>query len=68
VIGDTVNTAARMEKLNKDFSSRIVMSASTKSAIGFGLPTEKLGTVDVRGKAQKMDVWSVAGFGARTRI
>lgn len=67
VIGDTVNTAARMEKLNKDFSSRIVMSASTKTAIGFGLPTEKLGTVDVRGKAQKMDVWSIAGFGARTR-
>lgn len=67
VIGDTVNVAARMEKLNKDFSSRIVMSESTRNAVGHGLPTEQLGTVEVRGKSAKMNVWSVPGFGARSR-
>jgi adenylate cyclase len=67
VIGDTVNTAARMEKLNKAFSSRIVMSESTRQAIHHALPVERLGTVEVRGKSQPMEVWSVAGFGARSR-
>lgn len=67
VIGDTVNVAARMEKLNKDFSSRIVMSESTKEAVGYGLPLEQLGTVDVRGKSAPMSVWSVPGFGTRSR-
>lgn len=67
VIGDTVNVAARMEKLNKEFGSRIVMSTSTQEAVGHGLPVELLGRVEVRGKAEPMDVWSVPGFGARTR-
>lgn len=67
VIGDTVNTAARMEKLNKEFRSRIVMSESTKQAVGYALPLELLGKVEVRGKARPVEVWSVPGFGARTR-
>lgn len=67
VIGDTVNVAARMEKLNKEFSSRIVMTESTKEAVGHGLPFESLGSVEVRGKSGKMNVWSVPGFGARSR-
>lgn len=66
VIGDTVNTAARLEKLNKDFASRIVMSDSTCEAIRDTLPTERLGTVEVRGKAHPVEAWTIPGFGERS--
>ncbi len=64
VIGDAVNTAARLEKLNKGLGSRIVMSDSTRAAAGAGFPLERLGSVKVRGKSLPMDLWTVCGFGA----
>ena len=67
VIGDTVNTASRLEKLNKELGSRIVMSDSTRRAVESGIPVEPLGNVGLRGKAESLEVWSVPGFGARSR-
>lgn len=66
VIGDTVNTAARLEKLNKDFHSRVVLSDTTKRAIGPSVPVEPLGQVEVRGKAQAVQAWTIPGFGAQS--
>jgi adenylate cyclase len=63
VIGDTVNTAARLEKLNKEFRSRIVLSDATRVALADAVTCEPLGTVPVRGKQQPVEVWTVAGYG-----
>lgn len=67
VIGDAVNTTARLEKLNKDFGSRIVISDSTRLAVEESVPVERLGMVQVRGKAEPLMVWSIPGFGVRSR-
>lgn len=59
VIGDTVNTAARLEKLNKQFGTRIALSESTRNAVGEAIPLRQLGTVEVRGKSEPVNAWTV---------
>lgn len=54
-IGDTVNTAARLEQLNKDMGSRIMISEATHEELRGRLPARQLGSpVRVRGKQREM--------------
>lgn len=48
VIGDTVNLAARIEALNKDFNSQFLVSDVVRQA---------LGAVYIRGYDQPMEIW-----------
>jgi adenylate cyclase len=61
VIGDTVNLAARLESLNKEVSSQLLVSDAVRraagEAIGEALP---LGPVSVRGYAEPVTVWRLA--------
>jgi class 3 adenylate cyclase len=59
IIGDTVNAASRLEALNKDFASRIIISASTKAQLTIPVETRDLGEVQVRGKETLMHVYEV---------
>lgn len=65
VIGDTVNTCARIESLGSqiDDGSRVVAMASreTVDAAGEGFKTRKLGAFSVKGRAQKVEVLLLAG-------
>ena len=57
VHGDAVNLAARLEEMNKQFSTRILVSEVTK----FACPThvfDSLGEVSVRGKRKRLTVFS----------
>ncbi len=56
--GDTINTAARLQSLCKDFSRSILISRSLleKMQLPDDVQVEELGTVEVRGKAQHMEV------------
>jgi adenylate cyclase len=60
VIGDTVNFAARLEALNKEFGSQLLISAAVRDALGDrGNDAVSLGEVAVRGYEQPMTVWQL---------
>ncbi|OKO68656.1 adenylate/guanylate cyclase domain-containing protein [Bradyrhizobium sp. AS23.2] len=60
VIGDTVNFASRLEALNKEFGSQLLISASVREALGDdGNDAVPLGEVEVRGYEQKVAVFQL---------
>lgn len=60
VIGDTVNFASRLEALNKEFGSQLLISASVREALGDdGKDAVALGDVAVRGYEQKVAVYQL---------
>jgi adenylate cyclase len=60
VIGDTVNFAARLEALNKEFNSQFLISADMRDALGEdGKDAVSLGEVPVRGYDRPMTVWQL---------
>jgi adenylate cyclase len=60
VIGDTVNFAARLESLNKEFNSRLLISAAVRNALGDdGGDAVSLGEVAIRGYDRPMPVWQL---------
>ena len=64
VIGDTVNVASRLEGMNKEFGSRILISETTyeaAQAAGARLVAESVGEVTVSGQARPLRVYKVPG-------
>ena len=60
VIGDTVNFASRIEALNKEFNSQLLISAAVHDALGEALTDAvSLGEVPIRGYEQPMKVWQL---------
>jgi len=60
VIGDTVNFAARLESLNKEFGSQLLISAPVRDALGnTGGDAVPLGEVPIRGYEQPVAVWQL---------
>lgn len=59
-IGDTVNTAARLEALNKDYESVLVVSAAVAEAAGVDLSAFPQHTVTVRGRSEALLVYALA--------
>jgi len=59
LLGDTVNLAARLEELNKQHGTRILVSASTREACGGRFAFAALGSVAVRGRSEAVAVFSV---------
>jgi adenylate cyclase len=58
VIGDTVNFAARLEALNKEFHSQLLISAVVRDALGdAGNDAVSLGEVAIKGYDRPMTVW-----------
>ena len=60
VIGDTVNFAARLEALNKEFSSQLLISSAVRNALGDACTDAvSLGEVPVKGYERPMAVWQL---------
>jgi adenylate cyclase len=60
VIGDTVNFAARLEALNKDFNSQFLISSSVRDVLGDdGRDAVSLGEVPIRGYDKPMTIWQL---------
>jgi adenylate cyclase len=60
VIGDTVNFASRLEALNKEFNSQLLISAAVRDALGEdGSDATSLGEVPVKGYDHPMTVWQL---------
>ncbi len=62
VIGDTVSTASRLEELNKQFGTRVMISQATAQAAGPGFELESLGAVEIRGRSEPLEVFAVKGL------
>lgn len=59
-IGDTVNTASRLE--GKALGGQVVISEALCRSLGSKLITEPLGAMELKGKAEPLQVYSVLGF------
>jgi adenylate cyclase len=58
VIGDTVNFASRLESLNKEFGSQLLISAAVREALGpHGSDAVLLGEVPIRGYDDPQAIW-----------
>jgi adenylate cyclase len=64
VIGDAVNLASRLEGVNKELGTTIVMSAATWERVKDRLPARSAGTVTVKGKTEAIDVYEPLPLGA----
>ena len=62
VIGDAVNLAARLEGLNKEFGTSIVISEETRSRLESNVDTRTLGGVKVKGKTIETQVYELRGL------
>ncbi len=59
VHGNTVNMAARLEALNKQYNTDILISESTRKHTA-GVPCDRIGSISVRGLSTPIDLYSVA--------
>jgi class 3 adenylate cyclase len=59
LVGDAVNAASRIEQLNKEYKSHIIISETTKAQLTISVPTKDLGDVQVRGRERPIRVYEV---------
>ncbi len=59
VIGDTVNVASRVESLNKELKTQILITQDTYDAAGRAFEVRPMPPVSVKGKQQKLQVYEV---------
>ncbi len=59
VIGDNVNLGARLESLNKDYKTRIIISDATRARLSGDFQTRPLGDVVVKGKSRAVQIFEV---------
>jgi adenylate cyclase len=55
-IGDSVNTASRLEGLAKEYAAELVVSAEVVAHAGIDLPGGRHDEIDIRGKQEKLRV------------
>jgi adenylate cyclase len=60
VIGDAVNLASRLESLNKQYGTHIIISAETRSRLKRRYDMNPLGTVTVKGKTEPVAIFAIS--------
>ncbi|MBW2262213.1 MAG: HAMP domain-containing protein [Deltaproteobacteria bacterium] len=61
VIGDSVNTASRIETLNKRFGTHLLISEDTHMLVAGHVEARALEPVEVKGKSEPLTVYEVTG-------
>ena len=59
VIGDNVNLGSRLESLNKEYRTRIIISEATRSRLKKQYELRPLGAVVVKGKTRPVEIFEV---------
>jgi class 3 adenylate cyclase len=62
VHGDAVNLAARLEQLNKEYGSRVLVSQRTAELAGDSFEFKKIGEVAIRGHETPVTVYELPGL------
>jgi len=62
VIGDTVNVASRLEGLNKEYKTHIIIGESTKNKITGNFPFKFLGSAAVKGRKEPLNIYTIDGY------
>jgi adenylate cyclase len=65
VIGDAVNLGSRLESLNKEYGTRIIISDGTRSRLTGQYSMQPLGEAKVKGKSQAVTIWEVVSNAER---
>ncbi len=65
IIGDTVNTASRIEQLTKELGASLLISEETWRRVAADVQAEPLAPVAVKGKREKLQLYAVAGMALR---
>src|SRR5581483_8227979 len=68
VLGDTVNLASRLEGLNKDQHTKLLMSEESREMLRGAVDTIYLGAVPVKGKTEKMKLYTVPSLLDEARL
>jgi adenylate cyclase len=68
VLGDTVNLASRLESLNKEHHTKLLMSGATQSRLKNQVETVYLADAPVRGKALPISLYTVASMVAKAAV
>jgi adenylate cyclase len=67
VIGDAVNLGSRLESLNKQYGTRIIISDATRRRLTGRYALRPLGEVVVKGKSQAVSIFELVGRAADSR-
>jgi adenylate cyclase len=59
VVGDPVNVTARLESLNKDLGTTILMTEEMRTVLGDWVETRDRGETSVKGRTQPLHVYEV---------
>ena len=62
MMGDTVNTAARLEGINKIYGIYTLISESTCIAAGSSIETREIDTINVVGKKEPVTIYQLLGY------
>ena len=62
VVGDTVNLASRVEGLNKEMGTTMLVTEATYRAAGLDLEVKDRGLVSVKGREEPVRVYEVTGL------
>ena len=68
VLGDTVNLASRLESLNKEHHTKLLMSGATQSRLGDQVDTVYLADAPVRGKTLPISLYTVASLVVKAAV
>ena len=68
VIGDAVNLGSRLESLNKEYRSRILISEATRRRLTTPVQTRLIGEVTVKGRQRPVVVYEVTGSTGSTGL
>lgn len=59
VIGDSVNIAARLEALNKNYQTKIMVSSQVKEHVGDGFAFKYMGEIELKGKSELTRIYTI---------
>ena len=62
IMGDNVNLASRLEGLNKEFGTRLIISETTFEAVKDTMLARELDSIRVKGKMRPVNIYELVGF------